>query len=122
MLDEDDREFGRAQGLDMGLELVCLAVVETCGRLVEQQGAGAAHDGAGELHEFLLAVGEAARLPVRKMLDSEARERLILPCGASVRIEGLSNDTPPSLEQEIAHCGLTAPGPAVMSTAIPPEV
>ena len=32
------------------------------------------HNGAGELHEFLLAVGEAARLPVRKMLYSEARE------------------------------------------------
>ena len=58
----------------MGLKLVGLAVVETRGRLVKQQGAGAAYDGAGEFHEFLLAVGEAARLTVRKMRDSEARE------------------------------------------------
>jgi hypothetical protein len=41
----------------MGLELVGLTMVETRGRLVKQQGAGMPHNGAGELHEFLLAVG-----------------------------------------------------------------
>ena len=89
MLYEDDREFGRAQGLDMSLELVSLTVVETRGGLVKQQRAGAANDRAGEFHEFLLAVGEAARLPVRKMRDSEAREhgaaRLSRPCRAAWR-------------------------------------
>jgi hypothetical protein len=58
----------------MGLELVGLTVVETRGRLVEQQGAGAAHNRAGQLNEFLLAVSETARLPVRQMRDSETCE------------------------------------------------
>ena len=58
----------------MGLEFVGLTVVETSGGLVKQQGAGAANDRASEFHEFLLAVGEAARLPIRQMRDSEACE------------------------------------------------
>jgi hypothetical protein len=58
----------------MALELVGLTVVETRGRLVKQKSAGPANDRAGEFHEFLLTVGEAARLPVRQMRDSEARE------------------------------------------------
>lgn len=71
MLDQHDRQIGSAQSLNMGLQFVGFTMIETGGRLIEKNRAWAPRHGTGQLNELLLAVGEAARLPVRQVSDAK---------------------------------------------------